>query len=328
MSMKKLSRGACGIFVAVMMVGIAQAQAGYQSVHTGQGTFYGYSGGGNCSLPLPSGILTAAMNAVDYNGAQACGAYIEVTNLNTSQSVIVRIDDQCPGCAVGNVDLSQPAFAQISPLAAGQIPISWKYVSGPSTTAKVVFKEGSSQWWTGIQVRDHRNPVAMLAYRTTGSSSAYTSVEREAYNYFIAPSGMGAGPYDLQITDVFGQVITVSGIGLAVSTEIALGAQFPLVLPAGGSSSSGSGSATPLPATTSVSVNSDWGQGYCDDVSVTNPNTTPLNWTVSLTIVGTMYTFWNANLSQAGSSITGTGVTWNQTLAAGGVTQFGFCANR
>jgi expansin (peptidoglycan-binding protein) len=312
-----------------MIVGGAHAQAGYQSSHTGQGTFYGYGGGGNCSFPLPSGVLTAAMNAVDYNGAQACGGYIEVTNLNTSQSVVVRIDDQCPGCAVGNVDLSQSAFAQISPLAAGQIPISWKYVSGPSTTAKVVFKDGSSQWWAGIQVRDHRNPVATLAYRATGSSSAYTPVEREAYNYFIGPSGMGAGPYDLQITDVFGQVITVSGIGLVVSTEIALGAQFPLVLPAGDSSSSGSsGSGSPLPVTTAVSVNNDWGQGYCDNVSVTNPNTTPLNWTVSLTIDGTMYTFWNAKLSQAGSTITGDGVSWNQTLAAGASTQFGYCANR
>ena len=309
----------------------AAAQGGYQSTHTGKGTYYGYGGGGNCSLPMPAAtVLTAAMNAADYNGSQACGAYIEVTNLNTMQTVVVRIDDQCPGCGVGDVDLSEQAFARISPLGAGIVPIRWKYVDGPSTPAKVYFKEGSSAWWAGIQVREHRNPLASVAYRRTGSGSSFAGMAREAYNYFIAPSGMGTGPYDLQITDVFGNVLNVGSVPLQVTTEISTGQQFPQVLSAGVSGGGSSGTTPPAAtaATTSLSPINEWNGGYCTNVNVTNPNGTPLNWTVTLTIAGTLTSSWNVNLAQSGAQLTASGVDWNKTLAAGATTQFGFCASR
>ncbi|WP_423596940.1 expansin EXLX1 family cellulose-binding protein [Roseateles sp. MS654] len=322
-----------GLLAAAPLTG--SAQGNYQQTHTGQGTFYGYGGGGNCSLPKPSTILTAAMNNADYNTAQACGACIEVTNLNTQKKVVARVDDRCPECAPGDVDLSQEAFAQISPIEAGRIPISWRYVSCTPPSAKLYFKEGSSQWWAGVQVRDHSSPVATLAYRPT-SGGAFTTLNREMYNYFIAPSGMGPGPYDIQITDVFGQKMTASGVNLAVTTEIDLGQQFPAVLPAPGSAGGGT-TPTPTPtptpsptqpATTSISVANDWGQGYCSNVTVTNPNTTPLTWTVSFAVAGTVYTSWNGTVSQSGGTVTASGVSWNQTLQAGANTSFGFCANR
>ena len=44
---------------------------------------------------------------------------------------------------------------------------------------------------------------------------------------------MGAGPYDLRITDVFGQVLDVGSVPLMITTEISLGTQFPVHLPTG-----------------------------------------------------------------------------------------------
>jgi len=305
----------------------AQAQGNYTGTHTGEGTFYGYGGGGNCSLPMPA-MYTAAMNHSDYNTAEACGACVEVTNLNTMQSVIARVDGRCPECAAGDVDLSQAAFEQISPIGAGRIPISWTYVSCSAASVKLYFKEGSSQWWTAVQVRDHRNPVKSLAYRTAGSGSAYTTLPREIYNYFVATSGMGPGPYDIKITDVFDQTLTFTGVSLAVTTEIDLGQQFPKVLSSGGSGGGTGGGGTTLPAKTTLEPINDWGSGYCTNVNVTNPNTTPLNWTVNLTIAGTVSTTWNTTWSQSGTTLTAAGVDWNKTLAAGASTQFGFCANR
>jgi hypothetical protein len=70
-------RGIVDLLVGCLLAGVhlmAAAQGNYQQMHTGQGTFYGYGGGGNCSFPKPSEILTAAMNTADYNTAQACGA--------------------------------------------------------------------------------------------------------------------------------------------------------------------------------------------------------------------------------------------------------------
>jgi len=325
---------------ALLVLGLAGlstaafAQGNYAGAHTGQGTYYGYGGGGNCSLPYPAAVPTAAMNAADYNNSEACGAYIEVTNLDTSRKVVVRIDDQCPGCNAGDVDLAQEAFAAISPLGAGRIPITWRYVSGPSSPAKAYFKEGSSQWWAAIQVRDHRNPVAAVAFRPTGSGTGYTTLARQAYDYFLAPSGMGAGPFDLRITDVFGQVLDVGGVPLTVTTELPLGQQFPEILPTGSSSNSaGSSGSSGSSGSTSAAVIAlrpinDWATGYCTNVDVSNPNATPLTWSATLTISGTVSSSWNATLSQSGNTLTAAGVDWNKTLAAGATTQFGFCANR
>ncbi len=311
----------------------ALAQGNYSGTHSGEGTFYGYGGGGNCSLPVPA-MPTAAMNHADYNTAQSCGACIEVTNLNTLQSVTVRVDDRCPECAPGDVDLSQAAFAQISPIAAGRIPIRWHYVSCEVSQMKLNFKEGSSQWWAGVQVREHRNPVKGLAYRASGSNAAFTPVNREMYNYFIAPSGMGPGPFDFQLTDVFDQVVVASNVSLTLGSEVATSQQFPKTLDDGGNTGGGTGgdtgggTTTPKPASTSLAPINDWGSGYCTNVNVSNPNTTPLNWTVSLSIAGKVSTLWNATWSQSGATLTASGVDWNRTLAPGATTQFGFCANR
>ena len=114
--------------------------------HSGEGTFYGYGGGGNCSFPKPNSVDTAAMNAADYANSQACGSVIEVTNEDTGRSVVVRIDDQCPECAPGDVDLSETAFIKIAERKAGRIPIRWHYL--PNTyggSVKLYFKEGSTQ---------------------------------------------------------------------------------------------------------------------------------------------------------------------------------------
>jgi len=208
-----------------LSAGVAHAQGHYLDTHYGEGTFYGYSGGGNCSFPPPSG-LTAAMNEADYNGAQACGACIVVTNPANGLSVEVRIDDRCPECAPGDVDLDEEAFVQIAARELGRIPISWAYVACTPPTLSLYFKEGSNPWWTAIQVRDHRYPVASVAWRPAGSTK-FTKLPREMYNYFVAASGMGAGPYDFKITDVFGQVVRVYKVALNVGADIPTKKQFP-----------------------------------------------------------------------------------------------------
>ena len=195
---------------------------------SGEGTYYGYSGGGNCSFPVPDDIDTAAMNATDYSASMACGGVIVVTNTDTDLSVTVRIDDQCPECAEGDVDLSQEAFEQIAELSTGRIPITWHYIANPvAGNIKLYFKDGSSQYWTAVQVRDHLYPVASLAYRQTSSGNDYVSVTRESYNYFVKDAGFGTGPYDFRLTDFCGQSVDIDAISLSVTTEIDTGVQFP-----------------------------------------------------------------------------------------------------
>ncbi len=51
----------------------------------------------------------------DYAGSQACGARAPRSPTRTPARAWSRIDDQCPECAPGDIDLSEPAFAQIGP---------------------------------------------------------------------------------------------------------------------------------------------------------------------------------------------------------------------
>lgn len=194
-------------------------------VNTGEGTYYQATGVGNCLFP-PSldNLMVAAMNHTDYDHATLCGAFISVQG--PEGTVVVRIVDRCPECPKGDVDLSREAFAQIADPRLGRVPISWQQVSHPLDGPIVYhFKDGSNQWWTAVQIRNHRNPIARVEYMT--GSGLYREVPRTDYNYFVESSGMGPGPYTFRVTDVFGNTIVDSGIPHVENGSINSSTQFP-----------------------------------------------------------------------------------------------------
>jgi expansin (peptidoglycan-binding protein) len=192
---------------------------------SGEATYYAADGSGNCSFdPSPGDLRVAALNTEDYAGSAMCGACVRVSG--PDGEITVRIVDRCPGCQKGDVDLSESAFAAIAPLAAGRVPIQWTLVpcevSGPLSYR---FKEGSSEWWTALQVRGHRFPVAKLEVR--GEGGAYRAIPREPYNYFVDTEGLGPGPYALRVTDLLGHVVEEPSVMLGDAVERAGAAQFP-----------------------------------------------------------------------------------------------------
>ncbi|MBX3010440.1 MAG: Expansin-YoaJ [Caldilineaceae bacterium] len=195
-------------------------------IHQGIATYYGATGAGACLFdPSPEDLLVAAMNAEEYETAALCGAYLHVTG--PLGEVTVRIVDLCPECAAGHLDLSQAAFAQIAEPIQGRVAITWQLVS-PALTGPLQyhFKEGSNQWWTAIQLRNHRNPIAKLEYQVDGQ---WVAVPRTEYNYFVQTNpGMGPGPYTLRVTDLYGNVLIDSGIPHRENGLVAGQAQFPV----------------------------------------------------------------------------------------------------
>lgn len=178
---------------------------------TGDGTYYAADGTGNCSFDAsPNDLLVAAMNHTDYGTAGWCGACVAVTG--PKGTVTVRIVDQCPECAKGDLDLSPQAFDTIADHAAGRVKVTWHEVacdvSGPISYH---FKDGSSAFWTAIQVRNARYPIAKLEAMTAGG---YVELPRVDYNYFIKSDGLGAGPYQLRVTDQRGNVVEDHGVAL------------------------------------------------------------------------------------------------------------------
>jgi expansin (peptidoglycan-binding protein) len=195
-------------------------------VHEGIATYYDATGDGACMFgPSPDDLMVAAMNAEEYDNAGVCGAYVHV--IGPQGEVTVRIVDLCPECLAGHLDLSREAFALIAELAEGRVDITWQVVS-PELAGPIAYhlKDGSNQWWTAVQVRNHRNPVAKLEY--LDESGMWVAVPRTAYNYFVQTDpGMGEGPYTFRVTDWYGNVLVDSGIPHVEDGTVDGSAQFP-----------------------------------------------------------------------------------------------------
>jgi expansin len=176
------------------------------ATRSGVATFYDTDGGGACGYDPGPDPLTAAMNQTDFEGSKACGAYILVQTAKGA-SVTVRITNLCPApCRVGQLDLSPAAFDRLGARNLGEIPITWKLVNPPpSKRISLRYKTGSSQYWCGIQVIDHRNPVARLEVRASGG---WKQLQRTDYNYFLSENGAGCGG-SIAVTDIYGERLVV-----------------------------------------------------------------------------------------------------------------------
>ncbi|MFZ6028731.1 MAG: expansin EXLX1 family cellulose-binding protein [Chloroflexota bacterium] len=201
-------------------------------LHNGIATFYNEANGqGTCSFSAsPNDLQVTAMNAAEFDNAAYCGAYLYVTG--PAGSTTVRVVDLCPGCGAGHLDLSRQAFAKLVPAGAdidaiGRIDITWRVVS-PALDGPIAyhFKDGSNPWWTAVQIRNHRNPIARFEYRN--GSGQWVDVPRVYYNFFVQTTpGMGEGPFTFRVTDWYGNTLTDSNIPLLNNGTINGSGQFP-----------------------------------------------------------------------------------------------------
>jgi len=86
----------------------------------------------------------------------------------------------------------------------------------------------------------------------------------------------------------------------------------------------------PVACNATYSITNSWPGGFQASVTVTNPTTTTMNaWSTSWVMPDgeTISSAWNGTLSQAGSLATVANAGWNNVLAAGASTSFGFTAN-
>jgi expansin (peptidoglycan-binding protein) len=166
---------------------------------SGNATFYSATGAGHCSFDAtPHDLMVAAMNRTDYAGSYACGSFVTVKGpLGT---VTVRITDECPECPKGHIDLSAQAFAKIAKPVTGIVPITWTVVPGDvQGPIQYRYKEGSTRYWTAIQVRNHKLPITKLEIMPSGSKT-WINVSRMDYNYFVYAPPIAAGSVQVRVT--------------------------------------------------------------------------------------------------------------------------------
>ena len=179
-------------------------------VVTGHATWFNAHGTLNCSFPpFTDWMVGAPSMARYYNAGEACGECLKVTGKRGT--IVIRVVDSCPDCdtrdPVADLDLSQEAFKLVDDPNAGYVPITFQVVpcdvTGPM---QYRFKDGSTQYWTAIQVINHREPIATVEY--ADSKGNWINLPRTDYNFFIADGGVGAhSQLSLRITSIYGQVV-------------------------------------------------------------------------------------------------------------------------
>jgi expansin (peptidoglycan-binding protein) len=140
-------------------------------------------------------------------------------------SIRVKIVDECGDCAPGQLDFHPDAFAMLAPKEQGRVPISWTFVAcdavGP---VKYKYKDGSNPYWTAVQVRNSRYPVAKLESSKDGAT--WVELQRQSYNFFLNGAGFGDGSTQVRATAVSGATLTDTLPAVQESLEVTGSAQF------------------------------------------------------------------------------------------------------
>ena len=116
-----------------------------------------------------------------WDGGMACGGCVHVKAKTPDgwKEVTVRITDRCPDADCG-VDLGGAPASDIMGIQVGRYYGEWEFVScegvegvwGDSTSIWV--KEGASEFWSIIQVRNPKDMVKKMAIRGIDSDEDYT----------------------------------------------------------------------------------------------------------------------------------------------------------
>ena len=223
-----MKRAYHALVVLIIFTALAHSAVDDGSIlHSGEATFYGDGGGGNCGFPgNEQPLYHGAMNQIDYDSAAACGTWVHI--IGPKGEVTAFIDDRCPECREGDIDLGPGTFEAIADKALGRAPIQWRYVEGPvNGPLEYYWQTGSSQWHIAVQIRNHRYAITGVEIRST--TSEWVRLNRSMYNYFVLPGGINnaeQGPYSMRVTDVYGRQLIDSGMSIAAGEKVAGTANF------------------------------------------------------------------------------------------------------
>jgi hypothetical protein len=113
-------------------------------------------------------------------------------------------------------------------------------------------KQGSSQYWLALLADNTGNPLASVQVET--ASGGWINLARANYNYWIAASGAGSGPFTVRLTDTAGHTVTVQNIALDPGTVQSTGTSMYGAGSTQTSPSPAQSSAAPTPTPTPASA--------------------------------------------------------------------------
>jgi expansin (peptidoglycan-binding protein) len=144
------------------------------------------------------------------------------------------IVDQCPAATEewcrpfsNDISLSPDAFAELNVVGNVYIPVEWQYTPCEGEgfeSLSYYFEEAANPYWFSVQVRGHRNAVASVEVLVEGE---WRQAARQDSNYWVIDQCCGDGPFNLRVTDIYGNIVENDGIDLSPGEEVAGDGQFP-----------------------------------------------------------------------------------------------------
>jgi len=167
------------------------------------------SSGGACNYGITEITRYAAIQVSEvpgdlrgqWDGGRICGqcAKVETRTASGWKSTVVRIVDKCPDGNCG-IDLGGAPATDLMASQAGRYSGRWTFITCPAFVdglsdgpLSLHVKEGSSKWWSLVQIR---NPIAaVVSIVARGSGAMSDSVwsfpwATEAENFFKVPTSM------------------------------------------------------------------------------------------------------------------------------------------
>jgi Lytic transglycolase len=126
------------LIAAVSRLPLASASTPIGQPMSGNMTWYDMTGTDACGQTLDASsqllvaVASAWWTAANPNDDPLCqGISVRVTYDGTT--ITVPVEDKCATCSASQIDLSEPAFAELAPLSAGNVGgITWEFVSSVS----------------------------------------------------------------------------------------------------------------------------------------------------------------------------------------------------
>jgi expansin (peptidoglycan-binding protein) len=166
-------------------------------------------------------IMTAAINAPQMNNSLACGTCAVVT-LN-SKATVVLLDNICPECKYGDLDLSQDAWkAIVGDTNYGRKKASWEFSECPSAPGG--FSKGTvslranqvNYWWVAMNPSGMRCGVQSMDMKYAGSQWVPMVRDNSAMNglWFIlqAKDQAFSPPFRFRLKSLLGDTIETDDI--------------------------------------------------------------------------------------------------------------------
>ena len=167
----------------------------------------------------------AAINSEQWDDGRACGRCVSARCIDSrctnKDPVTLMIVDKCPECAHGALDLSIPAYREMTGLWPHRLEISFSFIDCPADkfngTIKMDPKDGTNPNWAAFYVSNTLYPLKSVILDGK-------KLERQTYNFWTLSGPLGSAPHTVELEADNGEKVSTQVDDVLKSLD--LGVQF------------------------------------------------------------------------------------------------------